>query len=252
MVVVARDSRGLHADWPPEDLTLETSSRCNLRCVMCPHAVGAVERPGHFPDELVDRLGSALSQARRIQLHGIGEATLNPAFWRMLDRLPTNTRASVNTNLAFRNDPLVRRLATSRLSHVSVSLDAGTPETYRAIRGWDFEQVVANIRLLVAEKSKRLVVSLNMTMMRRNVQEVSRLVQLAHDTGANVVQVWHLNRLPVAEMSIWKVEREGWTFDYSQEGLWDRIIETREVLADAEALAQRLGVKLKLDHNRDI
>src|SRR6185312_14947964 len=57
----------------PALLTIESTSRCNLRCVMCPHAVGAVDRPKHFDEQLVKRLTKFLLRSDAVQLHGIGE-----------------------------------------------------------------------------------------------------------------------------------------------------------------------------------
>lgn len=246
------DQRTAIADRMPRDLTIETTSRCQLRCVMCPHAIGAVRRPGHFPDELLPRLGNALDVAERVQLHGIGEPLLSPAFWAMLDRLPTTIMGSVNTNLAVRNDELVLRLARSRLRKISVSLDAATAPTYRDIRGFDFDVVTENVRLLAANRPKNHSLSLNMTIMRRNAPEIPEFVRLAHSLGVRIVQFWHLNRLPDRAMAEQRVQREGWLFDYAEQGLWDEIAETRELLEEAKQVAAGLKMKVKLDQNKEI
>ncbi len=64
----------------PVSIALETTSRCNLRCVMCPHAIGAVHRPAHFDDALVSKISRALKQARHLYLHGIANRqTVRPS-----------------------------------------------------------------------------------------------------------------------------------------------------------------------------
>src|SRR5919106_4221332 len=52
----------------PVSVTVETTSICNLRCVMCPHAIGDVNRPKHLPNRIMDRLILAMSRARDVQL----------------------------------------------------------------------------------------------------------------------------------------------------------------------------------------
>jgi len=54
----------------PIMMTLETTSRCNLRCVMCPHTIDAVDRPKHMEEYLVASLDKFIRQSRAIQLHG--------------------------------------------------------------------------------------------------------------------------------------------------------------------------------------
>lgn len=246
------DGRTAIAGRMPRDLTIETTSRCQLRCVMCPHAVGAVHRPGHFPDGLLPQMGDALDVAERVQLHGIGEPLLSPAFWAMLDRLPAGIMATVNTNLAVRNDDLVLRLARSRLRKISVSMDAATPEIYRDIRGFDFDVVTANIRLLAANRPRKTSLSMNMTLMRHNIAEVPAFVRLARSLGVKIVQFWHMNRLPDHVAAERVVRRGSWTFDYATEGLWDELDGARALLREAQEIGASLGMKVKLDVNKDI
>lgn len=240
----------------PRMVTLETTSRCNLRCVMCPHAIDAVDRPKHLEEHTIEGLTRFLGQAKAIQLHGIGEPLTSPAFWRSLDHLPAGRDSSINTNLTILDDKRLDRLIRSHIRFVNVSLDAATPLTYRRIRGFDFDTVVGNIRRFVAARQtsgKRTpLLYMNMTMMRANIEELPAFVELAAGLGADKVCLWHLNQWPDAEMQRYRIDRDGWRFDYAQEGLWNHPALSNRMVREAQLTAKRCGIGLYLDENKDV
>ena len=238
----------LVVDSTPYKLTLETTSRCNLQCVMCLHAVGGVDRPKHFEESLSERLAPFIARAGNIQLHGIGEPLNSPAFWRCLADLPPveDCESSINSNFTVVNDVQIDRLLESQIRFINVSLDAATAQTYARIRGFDFEKVLGNIRRLISKKQalgKRYPsLFMNMTLMRSNIEELVDFIRLAKEIGADQVCAWQLNRWPQEEMARFVVQRGDWTFDYAKEGLWNYPELSNECIARAEALAKELGI----------
>jgi organic radical activating enzyme len=240
----------------PRMLTLETSSRCNLRCVMCPQAINAVNRPKYMEEDLVEALERFILQARSIQLHGIGEPLVSPAFWSILKCLPHNCESSINTNLTVLDERRLNDLIHSNLKIVNVSLDAARPETYQKIRGHSFDEVIGNIRRLVearrARRQKFPLLHMNMTLMRSNVEEVLEFIDLAVELGADHIRLWHLNRWPDTEMQRYIIERDGWVFDYQKEGLWNFPALSNDWLRKAEGLARQRGITLGLGMNTPV
>lgn len=240
----------------PRMVTLETTSRCNLRCVMCPHAIDAVQRPKHLEVHTIEGLARYLAQAKAIQLHGIGEPLASPAFWRSLAHLPDGCDSSINTNMTVLDDKRLERLVRSNIRFINVSLDAATAQTYRRIRGFDLDTVLENTRRFVAARKahgKRTpLLFMNMTMMRSNIEEVPAFVELSADLGADKVCLWHLNRWPDAEMARYRIERDGWKFDYAQEGLWNHPVLSNRMVREAQAVAKARGIGLYLDENKDV
>ena len=238
----------------PSLLTLETTSRCNLRCVMCLHAIGGVDRPKHLDEALTAKLSRYLGQAEAVQLHGIGEPINSPAFWACLSDLPSPTvcESSINTNFTVINEQQMERLVASNLKIINVSLDAATPQTYQKIRGFDFEKVLANIRMFTQKKQEagKLFpqLYLNMTMMRSNIEEVVKFVQLAKSLNATKACVWHLNRWPEAEMARFVVQRDDWLFDYRKEGLWNFPELSNDWLDKAKQEAKQLDIPFWMPH----
>ena len=126
----------------PSMLTLETSSRCNLRCVMCPQAINVVKRPKHMESEMIVRLERFIRQSNNVQLHGIGEPLASPAFWDSLKYIPESCDSSINTNLTVLDERRLKNLVASQLRAINVSLDAARPETYQKIRGFSFALLI--------------------------------------------------------------------------------------------------------------
>jgi sulfatase maturation enzyme AslB (radical SAM superfamily) len=242
----------------PPILSLETTSACNLRCVMCAHAYGEVHRPKHLDDALVSELKPFLKRANIVQLHGIGEPTNSPAFWRMLEDLPPPgiCKSSINTNFTVIDDERLKKLLDSNLTIINVSLDAGTEATYQKIRGFSFDVVVENIERLLAGRRARgngfPHVHLNMTLMRSNIEELTDFIRLAERLGVDEIMLWHLNRWPDEAMARYVIRKDGWSFDYAQEGLWNYPALSNRCIRDAVQLAQEAGIPLYLDHNKDI
>ena len=246
----------LEVNSTPHMITLETSSRCNLRCVMCPHAINAVNRPKHMDSGLLAGLERFIRQSGNIQLHGIGEPLASPAFWDSLNFIPDDCESSINTNFTVLDDKRLKKLVASQLKFINVSLDAARPETYQKIRGFAFDEVVGNIRRFVAARAasgkKFPLLCMNMTLMRTNIEEVLEFINMAADLGADGIYFWHLNRWPAEEMQRYMVERDGWMFDYKKEGLWNFPELSDDYLHKAEALALERGISLCLDQNKQV
>ena len=236
----------------PQALTLESSSVCNLRCVMCPQGRGAVNRPRHFPKELVEKLSGFLPGVEFVQLHGIGEPLHSPAFWRFLDALstPEGAHIEVNSNMTVLTDDQIGRLLGSRLSLINVSLDAATPETYARIRGYDLSKVINNLKRFLARRNAeghaKPKVFLNMTLMRENIEELERFVELGHSLGVDGLQFWHLNAGDDYRLT----KKDGWTFDYKQQRLENYPQLSNQKIRAAMVMAERLGTTFKLNPSK--
>lgn len=234
-------------------LTLESTSVCNLRCVMCPQATGGVHRPKHLEPLIIEKLAEPLATVERIQLHGIGEPLFSPAFWRTLEHLRGGnaTAVSFNTNFTILTDEQIEKLLQAHLHGINVSLDAATPETHAKIREYDFHKVIANIKRFLSRrnalglKSPRLFI--NMTLMHANIDELPDLVRLGHELGVDEVRFWQMNA-----GQDYKLEREGWTFDYCEQMLVNHPALSNRRIKEAIAVAKELGVDLGLDPNKDI
>jgi MoaA/NifB/PqqE/SkfB family radical SAM enzyme len=252
-----RDAGLVRLDSSPATLTIESTSICNLRCVMCPHAIDGVNRPKHMSEDLIARLAAPLAAAHDIQLHGIGEPLASPAFWRALESeaLHPDCIVNVNTNLTLLNDRRLALLVGSKADlRLNVSVDAATSKTYERIRGAEFEELLTNIRRLVAARADRPrpMIYINMTLMRENIEEAPRFVELAHALGVDGVCLWQLNHWPDDVMDWYKITRSDWHFDYAKQGLWNFPELSNVKLREAQQRAHDLGLPLMLDGFKDV
>ncbi|HYP48304.1 MAG TPA: radical SAM protein [Thermoleophilaceae bacterium] len=192
----------------PEELQVEVSGACNLRCRMClvRYAPAISKREGALDLEQFLSLVDSLPRLRRLTLQGLGEPLLSPHLVEMVRHASARGAAvGFNTNGTLLDRASAERLVAAGLAWLHVSLDGATPETYEDVRhGTDFrprpgqfERVVANLRGLVevrrAAGSALPRIQLVFVAMRRNVAELPQLVRLAADVGVEEVRVQNLS-----------------------------------------------------------
>lgn len=233
-VAPARSARAL-----PEEIYLEVTNRCNLKCTTCPQSWGMSEDSADLTPETARALLAQLPSVRRVVLHGIGEPTLNPRLPEIIAAVKARgAYALFNTNGLLLRGRLLEELVRAGLDETRISVDAATPETYRLVRGADmFSRVIANARSL-AETRLRLGsetprVSLWMTGLKSNIRELPALVRIAADAG-------------ISEVYIQRLVFSGRNLAREEEALYGRMGEPElEGLRQAEQLAGELGVTLR-------
>ncbi|HET7500941.1 MAG TPA: radical SAM protein, partial [Kofleriaceae bacterium] len=171
-------------------------------------------------------------------LHGIGESLLNPALPEITALVKQRgANAVMNSNGTVANRDRHERLVAAGLDELRISIDAGTAETYAQIRGSDrFDRVQHNVAMVAAIKRALGVdtprVSLWVTGIDANIQELPMVVQLAHDLGVREV---YLQRLVTSERGL----------AIHAQSLVRRRDHAGAVIQKAAALAEQLGVALR-------
>jgi radical SAM protein with 4Fe4S-binding SPASM domain len=227
----------------PAVLYLETTNRCDSLCRTCIRTFQTLEPPRDLTLEELARIVDQFPRLERVILHGIGEPLLNPDLFRMIALLKAR-----GATVLFNSDAIGltakrrRSVIESGLDELRISLDAATPETYLAIRGVPMlHRVVENATALV-DLQRELgtatpKVSLWFTATRTNLGELPEFIRLAGKIGAAEVNVQRLvyygQGLAVKEQSL--------------HGALTRL-ET-QLLAEAERLAQELGISLRASGN---
>jgi MoaA/NifB/PqqE/SkfB family radical SAM enzyme len=205
----------------PKSLNIETTSICNLKCVMCTQSAEDFGRSKiHLSENFLEQLKPYIINCDSIQLHGIGEPTLSPSFWKCLSFLSKKSWSSTNTNLVNVSDEKMIEMVNSNLKHLSVSIDSPNENTYYKIRGSNLKQVIKNIKKLIDYKEKyksNLLIGLNMTLMRENILELKDAVDLCVDLNLNLLDTWPLNN--------WEGEKfnrqiRNWNFNYEDQLPW--------------------------------
>jgi MoaA/NifB/PqqE/SkfB family radical SAM enzyme len=238
-----------------ETIDLELTSRCNLKCVMCPHAFPEYKASHDKELSLEDlkRLAPVLRRTKIVTLHGVGEPLLYshlPEAFDFLGGLGCKI-AFISNGLLWhaRNRELIRQYA-SIISWIHVSLDAATAPTYKKIRGASFEKVIGNLNAFMAERagdSPKLYI--NMTVMKENIRELVPFVELAA-TLDKKIGIWPLADDGVYGGDHWKVQRDGWLFNYNDQVVNLTSPEYATIMDSARRRAKEMGVEFGFDFNR--
>jgi radical SAM protein with 4Fe4S-binding SPASM domain len=186
----------------PQYVQMEPVGQCNLRCQMCSIQFRQ-DGPPHGPPAFMDfddftRLVDDFQGLRELHLQGLGEPTMHPRFFEMVEyAVARGIQVSTNTNMTLMTADRAERCITSGLHGIHVSLDGATAETYERIRARaHFDRVVRNLERLMETKtrlgSELPEVRIVLVIMRQNLHELPALVRLAHTLGVRRVFVQHL------------------------------------------------------------
>ena len=224
----------------PQNLYLEVTNRCNLKCRACILYQGGWEpaRDVTF-DEMVG-ITDQLPELEQIALHGIGEPILNAELAAMIRHLKNrNVYVLFNSNGILIDKKRQYELITAGLDELRISLDAASPQGYRAMRNSDqFERIVDNLHALV-EHRKQLHVShpkLSLWYLgtRENIAELPDFIRLADAIGIKDV---YLQRL------VYFQDGAGYGVALPEKTLMDSDGKTREYLNQSQNLAEQFGIQ---------
>src|SRR5512135_2633294 len=132
----------------PVRLWVETTSICNLRCVMCPNKDLKKEEKGFMDFPLFRKI---IDEARRyvfdVNLIHRGEGLLHPEFARMVKYShDAGLHTKFHTNATLLDEARSRALIAAGLDQISFSFDGYDREIYERIRvNAHFEQMFVNV-----------------------------------------------------------------------------------------------------------
>jgi len=245
--------------YQPELIKIETTTRCNLACRFCGHPWGvawaqgladlptgreeereflrACRRSGRDMSlETFQYVRSQFPHISRLDVQGLGEPLINPAFLSMLE-LSAQQKARVQfyTNGTLMSPEISRKLVDLQVAEISISLDSASASVYEFIRrGAQFNRVVANVQALVDAKrrvgSERPYVRLAMVVTSYNVAEMPDLVALGHQLGVDEIVTTRFKDIAPT--------LSGWICDTE---------EMAEAIAESNRRAAELGVRLLVE-----
>lgn len=180
----------------PTDILIETVSRCNLRCIMCPQ------------DQLTRSSGVMSFDLWKKIVDEVAERSPKTRLWPALMGEPLMTKTDIfdmvryakdagvgeihlNSNLNLFRRNWLDALFESGLDHMIVGIDAATPETYAKIRRrGDYDTVTEAIRMIVTERERRGLtwpkITLQYIVMDENEGEEQAFVDYWRDLGLPV------------------------------------------------------------------
>jgi radical SAM protein with 4Fe4S-binding SPASM domain len=131
----------------PNEIVLELTNHCNLKCVTCPHP--KMERTkGFMSMELIDKiLEQAEGKIELVDLDMFGESLMHKQVFEIIEKCRAKGIATLlNTNMTWEPKELLQELATKGPDMLVLSIDGATKETYEAVRvGGKWEKVIENV-----------------------------------------------------------------------------------------------------------
>jgi radical SAM protein with 4Fe4S-binding SPASM domain len=171
----------------PLFLVIETINACNLKCVMCFRSRMPRQKTKVMPLELYEKVLREASTygCPSLSLNWNNEPLLDPY---LLKRIALAKKynildSRINTNATLLAPSISEKLIDSKLTRLSVSIDAATPDTYDRIRkGGNYHKVISNIESFLKireQKQARLpVLRCTFVRIRENEQELETFLNL--------------------------------------------------------------------------
>lgn len=172
-------------------LCIAHATTCNLACRYC-HTIPEaryLQNPRLVP-RLLPTISALISDGllapdARIQWGG-GEPTVLREFDEMFEVLHRHGAYSEVYTSGLRIPPILLDAVAQNRAGVMVSLDSGTRETYRRIKGRDaFDRVLSNVGRYALANPGRIM--LKMILSRENAGEVRRFLDVAESAGVRIV-----------------------------------------------------------------
>lgn len=178
----------------PVEASIEITSYCNLRCIMCSRT--AMNRPAkHMHPSLFKKIIDQLAPSvELVYLHGLGEPLLNKNLFKMIAYAKKKgLKVGISTNATLLDKKAAKKLLKSGIDYIIFAIDGATKETYEKIRiGGNFTQVEQNIKNFLALKKKRKktpFVVIQFIKMPENEKEVEIFLKKWRHSGVQVVRI---------------------------------------------------------------
>jgi SynChlorMet cassette radical SAM/SPASM protein ScmF len=177
---------------PLREIYFYLTEACNLRCRHCwiaPKFQGSAESHGYLEPEL---FASIVEQALPLGLTGVklsgGEPLLHPAILEIIQLAKARAlRVTLETNGVLCTDQMASVLAGYDTALACISLDGVDAETHEWVRGVDgcFEAALEGLRNFVKAGLRPQII---FTLLRLNLDQVERIIDLAESLGAGSVK----------------------------------------------------------------
>lgn len=165
----------------PQEIVLELTSFCNLKCKMCPQSGMQRQRGFMSADMFRKVIDEVRGKTELIYLHGTGESLLHKDLQSCIAYANQNgLKTCLSTNGQLLDAERARSLLDSGLTFLIIAFDGGKAETYENIRiGGDFSTLIENTKgvlRLKREMQSKTHVTLQMIYMPENREETDLLL----------------------------------------------------------------------------
>ncbi len=209
--------RGDYVQEDPVQLQIETSSLCNLQCVMCPHGIKGFlwkKEDNYLTHAQLVKILNQFPHLEKISLQGMGEPLLNSELPELVaESTSRGITTSFFTNAMLLKRQVVDTLMDARLHRLVISLDAGTEEKLAEIRkGADLAAIVDNVQYLISEKKRRgsttPYVNIMFVAMPKNIETIPAVIELALELGVDELVIKACSGMALIDEHDWMLSEK--------------------------------------------
>lgn len=222
------DSKQVVMSPMPQRLLLCFDRSCNLSCPSCRthkivHGQGKeFDKSMYLSEKLIEDLfAKPHSNPINLMITGSGDPFASKVYRRLIESIDgkdfPNLRLDLFTNGVLLTPEQWQKLERvhGNIGMISISIDAATAETYKKVRGGDWQQLMDNMSFIgdLWKTGKIKNYETNFVVQKSNFQEMSQFVRLCHSKN-----VQHINFSPLVNWNTWKSqefdEQCVWTQDH--------------------------------------
>ena len=191
----------------PRLLNLETTTRCNGRCVYC---VRDMIGNHDMPLEVYKRCIDAFPEVEEVWPHGIGEPLLYPHIVEAVKyAADADMKVIMYTNATLLKEDISKALIDAGLTRMVFSVDAADPITYAKLRpGLDWTKVVENTERF-CRLSDGMHTTARITVTPKNKDQTNEIVKFWMDKGVTSVMLAPVNDIPSFDFApLWSSKQD--------------------------------------------
>jgi len=187
----------------PSKLFVETTSRCNLNCIMCPkQSKSSITLDGDLELGTFTALKDLFPHLDALVLNGIGEPLLNSRLEQFIAQarklMPQQSWIGFQSNGLLLNNLRAISLVAAGLDRICLSMDGVSPSTFSTIRaGGQLLDLERALSAMVSAKNMcsqpELQIGVEYIVMRDNLEELPAALKWAAARGVNFAIVSHLH-----------------------------------------------------------
>ena len=178
----------------PINVNIADSGKCNLRCKMC-----ISNQDFNPPDEKLskrifnDVLPKLLKDIRILTFSGNGEVFFRKESREFLENFNQDKYPKLEFNILSNglllNEKAWEKIKHNRFNAISISIDAANPETYKKIRGGNWDILQNNLKLLgkLRKENEFKWFQINFVVMKSNYKEIKDFALMGKKLGCDQV-----------------------------------------------------------------
>jgi len=206
----------------PENIQIEISNRCNLKCPMCPRGQNKAIR--NEKDIDIDFFKTVIDELQehntKIQLWNYGEPFLHEQILSLIQSIPKKfSDCSISTNGHFMTEELANNIIKSGITEIIFAIDGITEETYKKYRiNGSLSTVLQNLKIFTELNSDTdTKITIQFIAFKHNLHEIAQLGNFFASYNVDNIKVKSAMLMTVDESKDLVIAKKYLSFQYEGE-----------------------------------